>query len=170
MRRIAPPRRALRAERAVRPHGGFTLVELVLAMALLGLLGAIAGPRFFSRNDVDEHRFTDEVTALLRHGRRVAVASGCAVEARFDGATLRLAQQTGCAGAVFDVPVVDPGDGAAETRLEAPPGVSFASDVDPMRFDALGQALDGTAVSDVHVTVGGRSLLIVGGTGFVRAL
>lgn len=155
----------------MRPLGGFTIVELVLAMALLGLVSAIAGPRFFSRNDVDERLFADEVTAVLRHGRRVAVASGCNVETRFSGDVIRLAQQTACAGAVYDVPVTDPGDGAANTQRTAPAGVSLSSDVDPLRFDALGRSLDSSAaVTDVHVTVGTRAFLIVGETGLVRAL
>ncbi len=146
------------------------MVELVLVVALLGLLAATGAPRFFSRHDVDERLFANEVSAALRQARRVAVASGCLVEARFGGGSLSLAQQTGCAGSAFDLPVVDPADGSAAYQRHAPTGVGLASDVDPLRFDAQGRALDPTgAIRDASVSVGSLFVTVVGDTGLVRA-
>ncbi len=151
-------------------RAGYTMIELVLVVALLGLISAIGAPRFFARNDIDERLFASEVTAALRQARRVAVASGCAVEVRFGAGSLRLAQQTGCAGGSFDAPVVDPADGSPAYERTPPSYTSLASDVDPLRFDALGRALDaGGTVRDANVSVGALVVTVVGATGLVRA-
>jgi MSHA pilin protein MshC len=145
-------------------------VELVLVVALIGLLAAIGGPRFFARRDLDERRFASDVTAALRQARRLAVATGCPVETRFDGGILRLAQLTGCAGASYGTPVADPATGAAPYQRTAPPAVALASTVDPLRFDALGRALDtGGTVRNANVTVGTLTVSVVGATGLVRS-
>ena len=138
-------------------------------MALIGLLAAVGAPRFFARGDLDERLFASDVTAALRQARRVAVATGCPVETRFDGGSIRLAQRSGCTSGAFAAPVADPADGGAAYVRSVPASVALASDVDPLRFDALGRAQDGGgAVRDARVSVGSLVVSVVGSTGFVR--
>lgn len=170
MRGVGRPRRRRLPRSCTRtPTHAYTIVELVLVVALMGLLAAIAAPRFFDRRDLDQRRFASNVASALRQARRVAVASGCLVQARFSGGAIELSQQTSCSGSVFGVPVVDPATGAASYVRTAPPGVALSSDVDPLRFDALGRAVDGAGtVSDAQVSAGSLRVVVVGETGLVR--
>ena len=53
---------------------GFTLVELVTIIVILGILAAAAAPRFFDRNVFDSRGFNDQVIATLRHAQKTAIA------------------------------------------------------------------------------------------------
>lgn len=59
---------------------GFTLLELVTTLVLIGILAATAAPRFVDSDDAFAQRgYTDEIASTLRHARSVAVATECAV-------------------------------------------------------------------------------------------
>ncbi len=53
---------------------GFTLVELVTIIVILGILAVAAAPRFFDRNVFDGRGFYDGVIATLRYAQKTAIA------------------------------------------------------------------------------------------------
>lgn len=57
------------------PSHGFTVVELVVTIVILGILAAIAIPRFAGRDTFDSRAFFDQATETVRYAQKVSVAS-----------------------------------------------------------------------------------------------
>ena len=53
---------------------GFTLVELVVIIAILGLTAAVIGPRFIGRDAFASRGFYDEAQSVVRYAQKVAIA------------------------------------------------------------------------------------------------
>ncbi len=150
-------------------RSGFTLVELVVVMTLLGVLASVGAPRFFASRAYEADFYYQDVASALRFTQRLAVATGCPVELRFTGSDYALAQRESCQTGAFNQSVTDPSSGATGYSGQAPAGTTITSSVNPIVFDALGRALDpALVVSDVDLTIGGRGLRVAGETGFVH--
>ena len=148
---------------------GFTLVEAVVLIAILGILGGVAAPRFLSLRELEGARAHRQALADLRHAQRQAAGSGCPVQVDFDSTGYQLRQRSGCRTGSFDLELVDPVTQRAPYGVVLPEGVSISSSVDPIVFDALGRLTraDGTPT---HITVqlGDLALEGIGETGLVR--
>lgn len=58
-----------------RPHQrGFTLIELIMVIVMLGVLAVFAAPRMFNSSDFYARGFHDETLALLRYAQKTAIA------------------------------------------------------------------------------------------------
>lgn len=53
---------------------GFTLIELITVLVLVGILAVAAMPRFFDQNVFEARGFFDETKSLLRFAQKAAVA------------------------------------------------------------------------------------------------
>ena len=69
---------------------GFTIVELVAVMVVMGILAAFAAPRFFERKGFDARSFTDQTRGMLQYGQKLAIAQGRAVFVRLNGSSVAL--------------------------------------------------------------------------------
>ena len=142
-------RRRGRGSTGRRVHG-FTLVELVVILIVVGILAVAAIPRFFD-NAFSERGFHDGVKAAIQHARKVAVASRryVCVAVAANGVTLTLdptlpetnAAAVACSAAL-NLPVPQPNCPA--NQLCAPAGVALAV-VAPglanFSFDPLGRSV-----------------------------
>lgn len=143
---------------------GFTLVELITVMVLVGILSLTALPRFFDTRDFTGQGFYDELISAVRFGRATAVASGCSVQVRITSspAGYGLFQRaTDCTTGAFTRPVPHPSQSGDFTG-NAPNGVTVTAAT--LTFDGHGRA-----DADVSVTVAGSRIFdVVAATGYVR--
>lgn len=160
-----------RASRRIKdrpaPNAGFTVIELVLVIVIVGILGAIAGPRFFSDSPFKERAYYDELANAMRYAQKVAVASGCRVRVNVASGSYELRQQAVLGGhcdmsdVTFPVPVLlsdgQNASGSAPSGVSAAPAMSIV-------FDALGRT---NLASDQTVNVGSWSMLIEAESGLV---
>jgi MSHA pilin protein MshC len=56
-----------------RAHG-YTMIEMIVVLTVMGTLAAVAIPRMTDRTALQERGFQDDVRSLLRHSRKVAVS------------------------------------------------------------------------------------------------
>lgn len=153
---------------------GFTLIELIMVLVLLGILAAYAAPRIFNRGDFDARGMHDMSLAYLRYAQKTAIAQRRTVCVAFaaNGMTLRVANAAGAtdcaAGVALNGPDGNPG-------LAGP--VNYTATPDNMAFDALGQPLSGVAATlgavlnaatAINVVGAGRTVTIEAGTGYVH--
>ena len=53
---------------------GFTIVELIMVMIIVGILAAVAASRFFDNTSFQSRGFADQVQATLRFAQKEAIA------------------------------------------------------------------------------------------------
>ncbi len=73
---------------------GFTLVELVTVMVIIGILAVAVMPRFFERATFDNRAFRDQVVSTLRYAQKTAIAQRRFVCVTFTANSISLASGT----------------------------------------------------------------------------
>jgi MSHA pilin protein MshC len=72
------------------PPAGFTMIELIVMMVLIGVLGAIGVSRFFDRGAFDAAAYGEQLRAMLRYAQKLAIAQNrnVFVQGGLDGVAL----------------------------------------------------------------------------------
>lgn len=126
--------------------GGFTLVELVVVLIVIGVLAVVVMPRFFDRQTFDARGFYDQALSMARYGQKVAIAQRRDVYFNADMASaticLTYVPDAACTNAAG---VTNPADGA-KFSTTALPGVGLSTSVS-FAFSALGKPKPDAAVS-----------------------
>jgi len=63
--------------RASKPHlrhRGFTLIELIMVIVLVGVLAVVAAPRFANTGDFDAVGYAHRLEGLIRYAQKTAIA------------------------------------------------------------------------------------------------
>jgi MSHA pilin protein MshC len=142
-------------------YGGFTLIELVAVLVIMGIVAAVAAPRLLSNAAFNERGYADEIAASLRYARRIAVASACNVRFTVTAAGYSAAQPTvrcNTAGA-WGVAVQSPD--RRPLANTTPSGVAVNAAV--IEFRAAGDLVNPVA----PLTVGPYTVTVTSSTGLV---
>lgn len=138
-----------------------TVIELVTVIVILGILAAIALPRFIGRNAFDQRGFRDQVVSSIRFARQAAVAKRrevCVTIVTAPPASLALSFNPGTVpGAACSLPILAPGT-TDPYVVTAPLGVALATTANAFRFNGLGQPVPNNAIS---VTVAGMLPIVI---------
>lgn len=160
---------------SVVARNGFTLIELITVITIIGVLAVVVGPRFASSDVYEERTFYDDVLKAIQYAQAKSAGSGCITQMDFSGSGYSLTIDTDCnSGNGFSgVDVMNPADfetGFTE-RAAAPSGMSYSSTVDPLLFDSRGRAMNSSLnvlSTAAVITVGGRVITVEGATGYVH--
>lgn len=155
---------------------GFTLIELIMVIVILGVLAVVAAPRIFNSNDFNARGFHDETLALLRYAQKVAIAQRRTVCVAFTStsATLTMASAASTFNCTTATALAGPNGTPA---VNAKPGVTFnpTSPATPsnwnFNFDGLGRPIDasGAAIVTQNIKINDAADIVVeASTGYVH--
>lgn len=151
-------------------YRGFTLIELVVVVLLLGILSVFAMGKLFDQNQFAAKGFFDDTVNAVRFAQKLAVSSGCAVQVQITSTGYQLFQRTNCDPTeAFDITVDNPANRAnLYLNNNMPSGFSLTPAT--IEFHARGVIATG---NNVTVTLSGGSssfsFTVFGKTGLVDA-
>ena len=139
-------------------HQGFTLVELIMVIVLLGILAAVAAPRMFNTTDFYARGFHDETLAYLRYAQKTAIAQRRTVCVTFSAAGVKpgtVNLKTAAAAGTNSCPNDLTGPkGESPAKLEARAGVGYISlTATSFNFDGQGQPVTSAGTSQGIQTI-----------------
>jgi len=134
----------------MRVNSGFTLVELIMVILLIGVLAVYAAPKF-DVSIFEQNSFFIQAMSSIRYAQKQAIASGCNVEVDINASACNLEWSNPApanANCPIDaVPINNPANSnanfcAGSTPDASPTGGNF-------RFDNIGRPMN---TSDVVLT------------------
>ena len=155
-----------------RKKTGFTLVELVGTMIIIGILAVVALPRFFEKSTFESRAFYDQTLAMLRYAQKTAIAQRRLVCVTYSGvnavpATVTLTIAKNFGATACDADLAGP-NGTSPYMITARGDISFSA-LNPGAttsfFTPLGQA---DAGKTIQVSGAPNVITIVQETGYVH--
>lgn len=166
-------------------HQGFTLIELIMVILVMGVLAVVAAPRVFNTSDVNARGFHDETLALLRYAQKSAIAQRRTVCVSFSlpapaSATLAIASQAAVGNC--DMALAGPNQNCTTGPPSGAKGctigkgsVYYSSGPASLRFDGLGQAqaydasgIALTALPQIQVADAVKAIQVEAATGYIH--
>ncbi len=148
---------------------GFTLVELIAVITIIGLLAAVAGPKFIGSATFETRGAQGTLLAALRYAQKTAVAQRRVVYLNLNTTTrtLCLGYTTNCSSAM-----IDPSTQAAYSKV-LPSTVALSTTQTALGFDGWGRPVPNAGASyslqnATDLTEGPRSIVVEAETGYVR--
>ena len=150
-------------------NAGFSLIELLTVVLLLGILGIVALGRLTDQNQVAARGFFDDTVNAVRFAQKLALSSGCDVRVITTASSYQLRQSSTCIADDFSNPVINPANrGNNYQNVDIPAGFSLTAG--NITFDARGRREGAT--SDFNLSDGSTtySFRVHASTGLVEVL
>lgn len=134
---------------------GFTMIELIMVIVIMGILSAIAVGRFFDRKSFDAEEFAAQSKGMLRYAQKVAIAQNRPVYVRLDGAGVALcfAAATPCAAASRVLPAAGGNSGSSATLAACGNTTAWSCEANPL---GVTSALTPAAASGFYFDAQGK--------------
>jgi MSHA pilin protein MshC len=142
---------------------GFTLLELITIMIILGIVSVVAIPRMTGSDDFVAEEFRTQVLSTLRFAHKAATTHRRLVCVSFTqtSVSLRIARQAGASNCDADMSIPALGQATLSSRQ---PNVAFFATVP----DAFLIQSDGSSADRVIRVAGRPDITVSGQTGYVR--
>lgn len=134
---------------------GFTLIEMIVTLVLIGILAVAVAPRLFDRRDFDARAFVDQTASALRFAQKAAIAQRRTVCATFSANTLTLRIRSAAGSGACDTDLTSP-TGTSPYTVTAAGAVTFTPTPAALSFDAEGRPSNGLTLqigADFAITV-----------------
>jgi prepilin-type N-terminal cleavage/methylation domain-containing protein len=141
---------------------GFTMIELIVVMALVATLGVLALPAFDSRTPLNQLGVRDQVGAMLEYSRKLAMVQHRSVCVMVTATTVQAVYAPGnvCSAASL----IDQPANAGAKFIVPVPGDVVMGGAALVQFDSQGQLLPNVTTS---ITMGPHSVTVSNETGLV---
>lgn len=137
---------------------GFTLVELIVVILIIGILSIAIAPRFFGVTSYEDRKASDELLAALRHTQQMAMNRGGNIQLVLTATNFTVQVSGG--------PILRSPDGRAAYRADFPTNVAVSSTPalpSTINYDRLGRPNAGYIIS-----IGTQQITIEEETGYAR--
>jgi MSHA pilin protein MshC len=135
------------------------MVELIAVMVIVGIIAAVAAPRFMSADAFKSRGFRDQVISSLRYAQKAAIAQHRYVCATFtsSGVALTYGSTSSC-GTTLTGP-------SGPYSLTTPSSsITLNASVSPLIFDDIGRPNAGDSISVTNAT----AITVEAETGYVH--
>ena len=154
---------------SLRRQSGFTMVELVTAVVIAGILAAMAAPHFFDSNVFTSRGFYDQAVSTLRYAQKAAIAQHRFVCVTVGANSIILTYDPVPPG-VMHTAATCPGSPLTNPTGQSPYTVTAPNDVAlsggaAFNFDALGKP---SAAQSISVSGYASSIIVEAETGYVH--
>ncbi|PIY30243.1 MAG: hypothetical protein COZ09_00705 [Comamonadaceae bacterium CG_4_10_14_3_um_filter_60_42] len=162
---------------------GFTLIELIMVIVIMGVLAVFAAPRMLNTGDFYARGFHDETLGLLRYAQKTAIAQRRTVCVAFSKPapasavlTIASAPSVSACNTALTGPNKNCPDGTpvgAKGCIKARSGISYSSGPAGLSFNGLGQPLDAAGVPvatavEIQVSDAASVIKVEAQTGYVH--
>jgi len=152
-----------------RQNSGFSLVELITVIILLGILGVVALGRFTGGDAFAARGFFDDTVGAVRFAQKLAISSGCDVRVITTAGGYELRQSSACSANDFSASVANPANRSSNYQNASVPS-GYTLTAGTITFDSRGRREEATSdfiLSDASTTYRFR---VHSSTGLVEVL
>lgn len=148
---------------------GFSLIELIATLIVIGILAVAVLPRWKGNSGFDERAFRDRVVAGLRYAQKSAIATRRTACAAFSSApahvSFRLSASSGAADCTSGAALLGPD--ANPLVVTAPNGVTFSAIPADIVFDGGGRTASATVIGVAGLDAS-QAITVEADTGYVH--